>query len=68
VIGMIRSGRHLYGSTVGQSYPATIPCEHCDGVDSELVRVDNLRGHVCPPCDLVLDEMFGRPELKGDRA
>lgn len=33
-------------------------CEHCDGERSSLVRRDDLRGWVCPPCDSALDEMF----------
>lgn len=36
----------------------TLPCEHCDGERSPLVRFDELRGRVCPPCDSALDEMF----------
>lgn len=57
----MKIGNREYWSTFGQVYPATIQCEHCDGVDSHFVRIDNLRGHVCPPCDLVLDEMFAEP-------
>jgi hypothetical protein len=33
-------------------------CEHCDGVDSPMVRQDELRGWICPVCDSALDEMF----------
>lgn len=40
-------------------------CEHCDGVNSWMVRMDYLHGYVCPPCDAVMDLMFdeekGRP-------
>jgi hypothetical protein len=33
-------------------------CEHCDGEKSAWVRQDNLRGWVCPICDMALDEMY----------
>jgi len=32
-------------------------CEHCDGEKSAWTRTDELRGWVCPLCDLALDEM-----------
>ena len=54
----IAIGPRVYYDTRGRSYPATIACEHCDGADSDYVRVESLRGHVCPPCDAVLDEML----------
>jgi hypothetical protein len=37
---------------------STHECEHCDGVRSRYVRIDDLRGYVCPDCDSSLDEMF----------
>ena len=43
-------------------------CEHCDGERSPLVRVDALRGNVCPPCDSSLDEMFGEGTFARRRA
>jgi hypothetical protein len=45
-----------YGTSV--SSPA---CEHCDGVESSLVREDALRGWICPICDCQLDELFSEP-------
>lgn len=42
-----------HGATV-----STPECEHCDGERSRYVRIDQLRGHVCPDCDSSLDEML----------
>lgn len=42
-------------------------CEHCDGVDSTLVREDDLRGWVCPVCDSALDEMFSEGAYRRHR-
>jgi hypothetical protein len=41
---------------------STPSCEHCDGERSRYVRIDTLRGHVCPPCDSSLDEMLSEPD------
>lgn len=41
---------------------STHECEHCDGERSRYVRIDSLRGHVCPPCDSSLDEMLAEPD------
>lgn len=46
-----------YQDTRESSYPACQQCEHCDGEKSPLVRVDALRGRVCPVCDEAIDEM-----------
>lgn len=57
---MVKDGRRYfdawttpYGNSV-----STLPCEHCDGERSRYVRIDYLRGHVCPACDSSLDEML----------
>ncbi len=39
-------------------------CEHCDCERSPMVRWDDLRGWVCPPCDSSLDAMYGRPSTR----
>jgi hypothetical protein len=49
--------RH-YHDTAKVAYPACRTCEHCDGESSPLVRVDYLRGLVCPHCDVALDVML----------
>lgn len=41
---------------------STPECEHCDGESSRYVRIDRLRGHVCPACDSALDEMFAESD------
>lgn len=46
-----------YGSLV-----STPSCEHCDGERSRYVRIDDLRGFVCPDCDSSLDEMLAEPD------
>lgn len=47
---------------------STAPCEHCDG-DSRWVRIDlDLRGHVCPICDWVLDDFDAENETNADEA
>lgn len=43
-------------------YVSTPSCEHCDGERSRYVRIDCLRGHVCPPCDSALDEMLSESD------
>ena len=57
----ITVGTRRYHDTRGRCWPVSQQCEHCDGVDSDYVRNDDLRGLVCPPCDVALDEMFGEP-------
>ena len=59
-----RYGRHYFDAwtTPFGPYVSTPSCEHCDGERSRYVRVDMLRGHVCPPCDSALDAMFREPE------
>jgi hypothetical protein len=47
-----------YRPTDGKPWPACQQCEHCDGVHSPLVRIDALRGHVCPLCDVALDALL----------
>jgi hypothetical protein len=42
----------------GRALVSTPECEHCDGERSRYVRIDDLRGYVCPDCDSSLDEMF----------
>lgn len=44
---------------------STPSCEHCDGERSRYVRIDPLRGHVCPECDSSLDEMLDETEDGG---
>jgi hypothetical protein len=51
--------RRRYWDTRGRCLPLGSCCEHCDGERSEYVRIDDLRGHVCPECDSSLDEMLG---------
>jgi hypothetical protein len=60
---MKRYGRHYSDchqpeTFLGQHLRTRHECEHCDGERSLLVREDALRGHICPPCDSSLDEMF----------
>jgi len=47
-----------YWNTTLHCYPASLPCEHCDGADSFMVRHDLYRGRVCPICDRALDRML----------
>ena len=61
---MLRFGRRYNDSRMPETFlglaiRARRECEHCDGERSLLVREDSLRGHICPPCDSSLDEMFG---------
>lgn len=55
-----RYGRRYFDAwtTSFGSLVSTPSCEHCDGERSRYVRIDPLRGHVCPPCDSALDEML----------
>jgi hypothetical protein len=57
-----------YWDTLERYWPASEQCEHCDGVDSSFVRIDTVRGHICPPCDVVYDEMFDGIAPKRERA
>ncbi len=50
-----------YGALV-----STPQCEHCDGVDSHMVRVDDLRGFVCPRCDSFIDAILAEPDDRRD--
>lgn len=54
IAGTDRVRRSFVGAIVG----IDAPCEHCDGEHSDRVRLDPLRGFVCPPCDSALDEML----------
>jgi hypothetical protein len=58
--GLVRVAGREYRETDGPGIytPHGTGCEHCDSERSTLVRIDRLRGHVCPPCDSSLDEMF----------
>jgi len=44
------------------AFVSTPSCEHCDGERSRYVRIDYLRGHVCPPCDSSIDVMLAEPD------
>lgn len=57
-----RFPERVYYDTRLCCWPASSQCEHCDGSDSSMVRVDYLRGRVCPPCDDVLDDMLSDSE------
>lgn len=50
--------RGVQSSLTGIIVAITMPCEHCDGERSPLVRYDALRGVTCKDCDSSLDEMF----------
>lgn len=52
----------------GRIVAITRPCEHCDGEHSTQVRVDDLRGFVCPACDSALDEMLGEGDFARKKA
>jgi hypothetical protein len=49
----------VYRTLTGRVVGIDRTCEHCDGERSPEVRLDDLRGLVCPPCDSALDEMLG---------
>jgi hypothetical protein len=51
--------KRRYHDTAKATYPSSRQCEHCDGESSPLVRLDYLRGLVCPHCDVALDTMLG---------
>lgn len=55
----IRGPDGVYRTLTGRVIGSDVPCEHCDGERSPKVRIDALRGLVCPPCDSALDEMLG---------
>lgn len=57
--GGIRGPDGVYRTLAGRVVGIEAMCEHCDSEQSPKVRVDPLRGFVCPPCDSVLDEMLG---------
>ncbi len=50
--------RGIQTSLTGIVVAITVPCEHCDGERSSMVRFDDLRGVTCKDCDSSLDEMF----------
>jgi hypothetical protein len=55
-----RTGRRYFDArtTPYGMQVCTHECEHCDGEHSRMVRIDDLRGFVCPSCDSALDEML----------
>jgi len=59
-----RYGRHYFDAwtTPYGALVSTPSCEHCDGERSRYVRIDNLRGFVCPDCDSSIDEMLAEPD------
>ncbi len=56
---VVRGPDGVYRSLTGLVVGIDVPCEHCDGERSHKVRLDALRGYVCPSCDSSLDEMLG---------
>ena len=55
----IRGPDGVRRSFVGTVVGIDVPCKHCQGENSAKVRLDPLRGFVCPSCDSALDEMLG---------
>lgn len=55
---IVRGVDGVYRTLTGRVVGIDVPCEHCDGEHSPKVRLDDLRGYVCPSCDSALDEMF----------
>ncbi len=50
--------RGVQSNLTGTVVAIAVPCEHCDGERSPLVRYDELRGVTCKDCDSSLDTMF----------
>ncbi len=50
--------RGVQSSLTGVIVAIHVPCEHCNGEGSPLLRYDDRRGVVCKDCDSALDEMF----------
>ena len=59
---VVRGPDGVYRTLVGRVVGVDHACEHCDGERSHRVRLDELRGFVCPPCDSALDEMLDETE------
>jgi len=59
---VVRGPDSVYRTLTGDAIGIDRPCEHCDGERSRRVRLDALRGYVCPPCDSALDEMLDEEE------
>ena len=64
-MGIVRGHDGVYRTLTGSVVGIDVPCEHCDGERSPKVRLDHLRGYVCPPCDSSLDEMLGEGAYRG---
>jgi len=58
-LSAIRGRDGVYRTLFGRVVGIDVPCEHCESERSTKVRLDDLRGYVCPPCDSALDEMLG---------
>lgn len=56
-------GKRKYYDCTKQFYPDCMPCEHCDGERSDMVREDTTRGRVCPLCDSSLNEMYPKVSM-----
>ena len=54
----IRGPDGVYRTLTGKIVGIEVACKHCDSERSPKVRLDTLRGFVCPPCDSALDEML----------